>query len=490
MSYATQIRVVRFIIHETGTYNEQFRRPYVSQLTPQGLNNILENVVTAPDINAGVFSGLANQVLAPSPTYESQITIPYGWTERRFRFMLHLEVTYKTGGVIQEIITGWSETPASSVSLYGKLDPKTVFKVNNTIHIRQQNINTPFGVQTQSSISDCSHVLSDSNWSGIYTPNRQIAMRPSDIFSKLIVSGVEDELAASNSYDGTSTLTSIATKSKRTNTVATNYIGDIVRSYTQAESQLGITNDPVGNMDALSTAQSYSRENSAARDPFLETISNLTGNPITDYFTLEDLQRLDPNALNNTTYIKMSTTEMASTHQAGQTQHWGGSDLHTHVATILSNAVPSIMVNQLITRIAFVTTNMDFSGRIDTRIADLDGFVSNMDMSGLANGFIGKLENEILKDFAMSEIGFGIQMQVDLLGETWIKVNINGEEFDYVTPSFCDAMLVPIVTTNNQTAKALAHDLGTLMTTIADHKGNHNLSGIQTDVKFGYNSLL
>lgn len=490
MSYATSIRVVRFVIHETGTYNEQFRRPYISQLTPQGLSQILENATQAPRINAGIFSGLSSQVVAPAPEYESQIVIPNGWSERRFRFMLHLEVQYKTGGVIQEIITGWSETPAESVSIYGTLDPNTIFRVNTTMHIRQQVMHTPLGAQTQSSISDCSHVLSDGNWSGIHTREKQITMRPSDIFSKIIVSGVEKELASDGSYDASTTLSNMASKSKRTNGIATNYIADIVRSYSDADAQMGIGEDPIGNTDALSIAQSYVRENSAARDPFLDIIAGMKGGPVSDVFTLADLQRVDPNADANTVYIKMGMTEMSSAHMAGQTQHWAGSDIHTHIATILSNSVPSIMMNHLITKIAFVTTNTDFTGRIDTRIADIDGFVSNMDMSQPAQAFLGKLENEILKDLSINEIGFGIQMQVDLLGETWIKINVNGEEIDYVTPSFCDAMFTPVLTTNNLLAANLANDFNSLMTNITDYKNNHSYSGIQTDVGLNYRSLL
>jgi len=476
MSYPQEIRVVRFIIHETGTYNEQYRRPYVSQLTPQGLNQILETAIQSPRINAGIFSGLSNQVVAPSATYESAIQIPGGWGERRMKFMMHLEVRYKTGGTVQEVVTGWSETPAGAVSIYGTLDPNTVFRINNTMIIRQQMMNTPYGNQMQSSITDCSHVLSDDTWSGIRNNNpKQLMMRPIDIFSGIMTSGLQDELNSVGSYDGSITLSNLATKSRRTNTISTNYLSDIIRNYTNASHQLGVGDDGTGNMDILSTAQGYAKEMSSARDPFMETIASMTGGAVTNTFTLTDIERLDPNAPNNTKYIKQSTTDKAMAHQAGQTQHWAGSDLHTHVATILSNAVPSIMMNHLITKIAFVSTNMDITGNLDTRIADLNGFVQNVDMSPHAQAFIAKLENEVLKDIIQNyQIGIGIQMQVDLLGDTWIKLNINNEEIDFVTPSFCDAVLVPVLTQNPQTSQQLAGDFKTLLDNISDYQSNYS----------------
>lgn len=490
MSYPTSIRVVRFVIHETGTYNEQYRRPYASQLTAQGLNQILENVEQSPTINTGIFSGLSSQILSPTSTYESTLTIPNGWSERRFRFMLHLEVAYKTGGTIQEIVTGWSETPASTASLYGTLDPNTIFRVNATMHIRNQVMNTPLGAQTQSSVADCSHVLTDGNWSGIHTQEKQITMRPSDIFSKIIVSGVENELSSEGSYDASTVLSNVAKKSKRTNGIATDYITDIVRSFTNADSQLGIGQDPMGAMDALSIAQSYSRENSAARDPFLDSMASLNNMTVTDVFSLADLSRLDPNAKNNTLYIKMGVTEQGEAHVAGRTSHWGGSDIHTHVATILSNSVPSIMMANLITNVAFITTNTDLSGRMDTRVLEMNGFVNHMDMTQAATAFVAKLEHEILKELHNNQIGFAIQMEVDLLGETKIVVNLNGEQYDYVTPSFCDALFVPVITTNNFSANQLANDLGTLMTNISDFKNNHTFSGVSKSPALTYGSLL
>lgn len=491
MAYATAIRVVQFIIHETGTYNDQYRRPYISNLTPYGLTQVLEKAAQAPRINAGIFSGLSSQIVAPSATPESNILIPHGWNERRMRFMLQLEIDYRTGGTIHEIITGWTETPANSISIYGKLDPQTVFRINNTIHIRQQNVNTPLGVQTRSSITDCSHVLADNNWTGINTPQRNISMRPTDIFSKIIVSGVENELSMEGSYDATTTLSNIATKSKRTNGISTNYIADILGNYVQADAQMGIGKDPIGNTDALSIAQSYSAEMSAARDPFLDAIASFSSLPVSDSFTLDDLNRLDPSSNDRTVYVKLGAVESSQVHHAGQTQGWGGTDLHTHIANILSNSVPSIMMNHLITAISFVSTNMDISGRTDTRIADIKGFVPNMDLSSSAQAFIGKLENEILGDLVTEyQAGFAIQMQVDLLGESWIKLNINGEEIDFVTPSFCDAMFVPVVTSNNQVASSLAEGFHDLMTNVSDFKTNQGMSGFTTGQGIGFKSIL
>src|SRR5690606_40270254 len=122
----------------------------------------------------------------------------------------------------------------------------------------------------------------------------------------------------------------------------------IVKNYTNAYSQVGISSDSIGDDDALSTAQQYARENSAARDPFLDTVASMKAMPVSNLFTLNDLRSIDPDIDNKMIYVKKGLAQMNDVHMAGQTQGWGGSDLHTHVANLLANAVPSLMMSHLI----------------------------------------------------------------------------------------------------------------------------------------------
>lgn len=474
MSYPISIKVAKLIITETGTYNDQFRRPYQSQLTASGLHEIVENASRSPKITPSIFSGLTSQVLAPSASAESVIQIPEGWSERRFKFLLDLEVTYKTGGILHEIVTGYSETPASTISLYNTLDPNTTFRVNNTIHIRSQTIQTPYGPQSTSALSDCSHVLSNNDWSGIRGNSQNFLLRPTDIFSRVISSEVEAQLEVEGSYDASAVLMNNATKSRRVNNIPTNYLSDIVRNYSNAYQQFGIGMDEIGRNDAFGTAQQYSRENSASRDPFLETLANINGVQVQNTFTLNDLARIDPDVSNRTIYMKKGAAQIAQLHQSGQTSGWQGSDLHTHIANLLSNAVPSIMISNLIMKVAFISSNMDITGRLDTRIVDIDGFAQGVDMSPYARAFVSKFENEVLSDIVNNfQVSIGVSMQVDLIGETWIELTVNGEKIDYVVPSFSDALFTPIITSNQMVGRQLSSDLKNLMENVVDYNSTY-----------------
>lgn len=486
------------LITETGTYNDQFRRPYQSHMTAGVLNQVIENVNRSKSITPSLFSGLTSQIVAPSAQYESQIYIPEGFGERRFKFILHLLVEYKTGGLIEEVVTGWSETPANTISFQNTLDPKTVFRVNNTVHIKTQRVMTPMGVQSLNNISDCSHVLINDHWTGINGTNKDYLLRPTDIFSRTLSSGVESTLSEEGSTDASTMLMNVATKSNRANTVSTNYLSSIIKNYSNAYAQYGVTNDAVGDADALGTAQQYSRENPAPRDPFLETIASMSGLVVSSQFTLNDIYRLDPGCDSRIIYVKKGAAETSKMHHAGQTQGWGGSDLHTHVANLLSTQVPSIMMSHMIMRLAFVSGNLDLTGQVDTKIADVAGFAEGMDMSPYIRSFISKFENEILRDIIDNyQISIGIQMQVDLIGETWISLFINGEKIDYVVPSFADALFVPVVTNSYSTGQQLAQDLKGLMDNIVDYRAPAGFSSNPNDSnpnriepQLSYHSLL
>lgn len=498
MSYPIDMKVVKLLITETGTYNEQYRRPYQSNLTSRGLNEILENASRSPRITPSVFSGISSQVLVPSAQYESVISIPEGWGERRFKFMLEIEVEYKVGGSIREIITGYSETPASTASLYGTLDPNTVFRVNNTIHVKTQTSRTAFGLQTMNQLADCSHVLSNNDWTGVRGSSQNFLLRPTDIFSRTITTEVEGQLAMEGSYDASTVLMNNATKSRRSNTIPTNYLSDIVSNYSNAYNQFGIGEDDIGQTNAFSTAQGYTRENSAPRDPFLETIATMNGTQIQNTFTLMDLERMDPTTSSKTIYMKKGPVELAQLHHTGQTQGWHGSDLHTHIANLISSSVPSIMMNHLIMKIAFISTNMDLTGKVDTRIVDINGFAQGVDMSQHGMAFISKFENEVFNDIVNNyNLSLGVKMQVDLIGESMISLTINGETIDYVVPSFSDALMTPIVTSDASLGTRLTSDLRNLMENIVDYNSAHssgmghsNFSGNKVEPNLDYVSYI
>jgi len=342
---------------------------------------------------------------------------------------------------------------------------------------------TPLGNQVFSSVSDASHILVDNRWEGILSPVKEQRMRPEDVYSTMSRSLLHS--GGGSVYDGRAMSTTTAVKSRRTNASAANYMSKLLSGYQHASAIREMGEDQAS---MFSKARRDTAENLVSLDPFLSAIGQIRGTGIGNTFTFSNLRQIDPNVENVTRAQLMAPTSLASAHQTGQTAEWGGSDLYTTTASVLSQAIPSILMELALTRIVFKTTNRNISGGITTVIMDAQGFSSG-DISQYLDIFKIRLEHEILQDISFNNsFDFAIEMRVDLLGETWINISLEGKApADFVTPSFCDALLVPVITTNDQLAMNLANDFEQLSISLADiHSqkfdasplGNYRTSGI------------
>lgn len=463
MNFGIGLRVTKLLLVETGSYNNQYRRPYNTKLTGDTMNALTERLTGGSTYEPSQMGGIANQFIAPSATPESQISMVNGWNERRMSFMMEIEHSSQTGGRSVEIVLGY--TSYSGVGINGSIDPRMEFFINSTQHVRNSVEYTPMGNQNRQVVSDSSHILVDNGWTGIYNANKEQRMRPEDVYttmSRAQISGLND----GSLLDTRAMSTNMAVKSRRSNNSAANYMSQILKGYNQASmsAEFGI-----GNQELLSMARGFAAEGIASKDPFILAISQIRGMPTGNTFTFNDLVTLDPNVQYVTKAQLMAPTAMAKIHNAGQTAEWSGSDFYTATANILSQSVPSLLMELALTRVVFKTTNRNIGSGVTVGIYDAEGF-SNGDYTTALDIFKMRLEHEILRDISFNNgIDFAIEMKVDLLGETWITLSMDGGPLtDYVTPSFADALLTPVLTLDNQRAINLASDFEQLSSHLLD----------------------
>lgn len=449
------LRIIKFLLHETGSYNTQYRRPYNTNLDAQGLNLMQERLAGSQRYVAGAFGGIASNFITPMATPEKAVDMINGWQERRMRFMMEIEYGHHTGGCVREVVLGY--TSHTGVSISGHIDPAMEFFVNSTMQIRNSNEFTPLGNMTHSSVFDSSHVLADNKWNSIYSPTIDQRLRPEDVYSTMSRTQIQ---GLGSIVDTRSMATTAAVKSRRSNGNAASYMARILQDYKSASIQAEFGQD---DSQILDGARAFSQENLVGKDPFLSALSGIRGMGIQNVFKFGDLEMLDPHVSQVTKVTLMGPTQQASAHAAGMTSEWQGSDRNTTVATILSHSVPSLLMDLALLGVNFAATNRDFQGQMHTQLRNVNGFSSG-DQSQAMMIFQQRLEMEILRDISFdNQTDFAIEMQVDLLGETWIKLSLDSGPFiDYVTPSFCDAVLVPVLTSNNDLAMNLAGDFETL----------------------------
>jgi hypothetical protein len=469
--------IVRFVIQETGTYEDQFRRPYQTHLDGQTQNELINALDGAKAITPSKIAGIANQFIRPSATPESQIGIVNGWECKRLRFFLEIQTEDFIGNVTSEYVVGYTDHPG--ISFGGHLDPNMVFFINAINTTRTTKVVTPLGNQTHHNLIDASHVLVDSSYQGIMSKqNKTYGLRPEDVFNKMEFTDVMNQMSDTDMMiDTVGTITTNAVKSKRANSIVPVYASSMLDSYLQTRRTESFSDVSQIRTNAAAVVES----DSVARDPFMSFMRGRNHLGATNTFTMGDLMDYDKNVSYVTTVVPVSNGYNSNLHQRGMTASWGGSDYTTLFATMLSQSVPSYMLQYSINKIHFFSTNMDIGGNITTRVANVKSFTDG-DISQHIQTFIFRLENELLKGLSHNnQTAYQLEMICDLLGETWIKLSINNEPMvDYVCPSFCDSLMVPVVTQNENTVISIASDFDNIMTSIGDSVYNPNGSAMMS----------
>jgi hypothetical protein len=230
--------------------------------------------------------------------------------------------------------------------------------------------------------------------------------------------------------------------------------------------------------DILTQSRHHVAEPPIQENIVIRRLSEVSGYVIKNSFTFNDFELLDPNVRNVANYHApgsvMQVSQHMPVHQAGQSEYWTGSDLLTQSATILSNAIPALMMELLISKVTFASTNHTIGCQQDTRILNAVS-LSSADMRKNYEVFRRRVESEILYDLSFcNQEPYLLNMTADMFGETWIELSIAGTPpTQFVIPSFCDTLYAPVVTNSKESYDVLVHDFNTLINavnTTANHQ--------------------
>lgn len=470
--YATKsLNIRRFILQETGTYNDQYLRPYNTNLDGRMQTELLETIAERPKVAASDIAVIANQFIRPSATPEAIITIPNGWSTKRIRFFLDIESTDYIGNKMHEYVVGYTDVPGVSQSLF--IDPDMTFHIN-AISITRDIVNrTPLGNQISTNLIDTSHVLCNNNYVDSFSGSKTFGMLPENIFTRMDTMDLNDGATSINPndfvYDTSGILNRSAIKSNRRNNIVPQYTSNILSAY-----MTSLTDEAYDVSKTRELASTLVRSDSTRSDTFMSFLKSRGDLSTNSVFKLRDLEALDPNVPNVTNVIPTNAGYANNLHQSGMTASWAGSDMTTLFATSLSQAVPSYMLGYTINKIHLFSTNMDFSNTMNTTVVKCNAFNEGPDLQNRIVALISKLENELLRGLTYNAaIAYSLEMSVDLLGETWIKISLNGEPItDYVCPSFADGLMSPVITQNEQVITSIASDFDNVLQSVGRATNN------------------
>lgn len=468
------IKIVNFIVQETGTYDQQWKRPFVSGLNQGTFNDILNTVNNTKAITPAALTGVANQFLQPSAAPESHILIPNGWGERRLRFFLEVMTESQMGSLQTEYVVGY--TDYAGMDNFSRLDPNMRFFINAVNVTRTTYQHTPLGNQVYQNVIDSSHVLVNDQYTGINNNRQMYSMRPEEIYTQMESGDMAAEVGTDDFKDARLLVTHNPIKSKRTNAIAPVYVSKILDSYLKTR----MAEETGGSrIELLESARATVRSDSVQSDPFISFIRS-RGDGSGNSFSFNDLIALDPTIVGREKVLSLTHTTRATVHQAGSTCNWAAANGETVFATCIAQSLPGYMLDHCINNIIIRATNNSIGSQIALTVDMVKSFMKGIDITQFVQSLCFKLENELLKDLSYNnQMGFTVEIRCDLLGETWINLSINSGPFVmYVTPSFCDALMTPITTANKGQLASIAGDFDNLLNSMGSDMFSNANTGI------------
>ena len=456
--------VVKLLIMETGSYNDQFIRPYTMDVRQEHIDAVNNVVGDSPSVTPASLAGVASSFFKIAAVPEKVAKIANGWGTKRCRYLM--EIAYNRGGMrTHELIAGYTEHHGiSTLTSAAHVDPDLMFFINTVTVVRMDAVPPAIygNVPAKSPrVVNTSHVLSD-HQSAAFKPSmplndRIFDLRPQDVVNTLQASSVLHNYNPDNVIDGVSILSNAPKLSARSHCIPSSYTSKILTAFQLSqETNMGIASESLNELHGL------------VRDPaidhggFVGKLRNLAGVAVAA-FSYKDLCKLDPTIDQRKIYVKAKQI-----HNAGNTEYWQGANITTQYASILAQTIPSIMSEVGLTTISFRATNVTSTGTtVDDGFVIVSGqtFATGADLARPAELFKLRLKREVLDDLTFNnQISFTLLAEVDLVGDTRIQLSVNNEPLTpYCVPSFADASFSPMVTSNPTHPANVGYQLGVLL---------------------------
>lgn len=499
MNQSTAV-VKRVIMIKTGSYADQYIRPFTATVGDQNvLNLFVENTHGGANIDPANIAVVAGQMLQPTAMVSGVAQIMGGWSQSRIRFFIEAEFTTQMGIKHTYLVQGYSDQPGFTQS--GLIDPNMLLFMNNVVILQEQAYVDPATGMMSRRMIDTSQVLfrqpaMDMSGFNPHAPRMQ-TMLPSEVIQNIGITELQNTFGPSVISLNNALDISPVVKSARKNAVASRYLANSVTVMTAAVNEQGAGAPPL--IDLTNRASALIPEAPLSQDKFISLISERTPFRENGYIYWRDLTAIFPTidavticvdrefqqqlarANNNVQMGAVTSIAHDTTRDIRNLESWMDAGRETIVANTLGYAVPAVMMECFIAGLSFTVTNMTHDGQPKINILHRDTFLDNMDLTPYLQRFVNVLLSEILMNVSYGNAhSYNISMNVNILGDTYLNIALNGGiGREYLMPTFCDALTVPIVTHNPLDKDNLSAGIFNLSNAV---RGNQDyLANVQTN---------
>lgn len=462
-------RLIRSLFFQTGTYQDQMRRPLNSGGI--GLNTISNLEVATQggtNLTRSAVASVANDIIRPAAEHEGIAAIDHGWGESRASFMIEFSQPVAGGLEIRKVMTGY--TNYLGVSQSGAMDPAMILYINSVMTLRTKMLHTQAGNVLTMIPSMSETILSGQFTQGGTMPN-EFSLRPMDIYTQMSsaadVMGFAGEGAT---FDMRSTFAGGPVLSDRGHSFNASYVSKMLNA---AQKGFQLQEDGLADLTAVyREASAIMGERAISADPLLDQLMATDGLWNKGAVNWSRMTALFPDIDQKTTMIFSGGAHArpgAMPHVRGQTEHWYGSNQETLLATQISQTIPGLMMENMIGNIGIVITNDTIGSQPIVTIArEPLSLTENIDLVFYVERFKQFVQTELIPGITFNNNAcVTAHITADIYGETSISISFNhGPFIDYVSPTFCDNRFSALVTYSPQVLDGIKRDFSNIIASI------------------------
>lgn len=476
------MQVLSLYLYPTYGYNDVFRRSYKSHITQDGINALDNATRGGTELSPTAISQVATQLLSPSSEVDQMSAIVNGWRTERFYFVLKMLETTSFGNNNVVYYIGHTDRSYDAVSANGYIAQDLQFFVNAMHRLTEQNVNVGGMPHSKMIPKGGSQIIyGSSNLAQLdqFGVMDMWKMRPSEVFhsqnqlNKLESSGV----LPSNYIDTTGSMISGAALSNRRNNTPGSYLYDTLKAY---QGGLHAALDHHADSGFLADEALFlTRDEEVYQDPFFFNMQRIVQQMNErGQFSWKDLCTLAPYVDSVTVVFDNMEAQRARMEgaitgygydmnifnnqwHAGNTASWHSSDIETVSAALLVNAIPTIMLENLISDLRISFTNMTSNGADAYQRYVVKSFAQGVDATVMLNRVTDRIIRELIPKISLqNNFVYTLLIDSSIVGETMVTININnGGERTYVMPTFADNGTSPVITSSQQHYNQFTNDM-------------------------------
>lgn len=469
-----QLRAVEMILLETGTYNDQFLRPFEAHMDGDAVSAFGRATQGAKQVTAASIAGVAGTLMSPSAVPVASASIDQGWGERRFSFIIKLEQNLGINGLTATwVITGYTNHFGLALTSQS-LDPNMKFYINNSIQMRNNFENTPLGMVNRQTVVNASQVIKPDPHGSLLIGQSDNALRtcrPEDVVGTI---ASLELVSQDSSFDLRSTHVGASGKANRSHFLAPSFVAGV---YNQVFNE--VNNPQSGHMVDMNVAYERARENlrapSTIDDPFLLLLQRQTGYSHGGFFTYRELLDSMPEAAGIVKVVMNRGANLKRIGQRGDSEDWGTALVETQLATVLCQCVPSLMMELGFVQASFTITNKTINNQFWFEWQqEPDSLMSRVDLSPHMAHFQQRLFNEIMPMVTQnSMMEVQVAMTINIIGDTFVNVQVwNNHPVEFVMPTFTDSLFAPVLCYGREHLIKMGNQFESLLSSAIDLNAN------------------